>query len=108
MENLIQEVYQKCKDQENLPKDEIKNFVKEIYAPFSDEEISAKISELLTPEDINADVDIIYQTIDGLHEAIPNHKGDWYFSGDYPTPGGNRVVNKSFIYYVEGRNERAY
>ncbi len=107
-EGLIQEVYQKCKEQENLPKDEIKNFVKEIYEPFTAEEISAKISELLTPKDINAEVQIIYQTLEGLHKAIPDHKGDWYFSGDYPTAGGNRVVNKSFIYYVEGKNKRAY
>ena len=107
-ESLIDEVYKKCKEQENLPKKEIKNFVKEIYAPFTAEQISAKISELLTPADINADVQIIYQTLEGLHEAIPGHKGDWYFSGNYPTPGGNRVVNKSFIYYVEGKNQRAY
>jgi len=107
-EGLIDEVYQKCKEQENLPKGEIKNFVKEIYDPFTADEISAKISELLTPADINAEVQIIYQTLEGLHNAIPNHRGDWYFSGDYPTPGGNRVVNKSFIYYVEGKNKRAY
>jgi len=108
MENVIEEVYQKCKQQENLPKDEIKNFVKEIYDPFNAEEISAKISALLTPKDIHADVQILYQSLEGLHQAIPNHKGDWYFSGDYPTAGGNRVVNKSFIYYVEGKNKRAY
>lgn len=107
-DGLIQEVYKKCKDQERLPKGEIKNFVKEIYEPFSAEEISNKISELLTPKDINAEVKIIYQSLEGLHKAIPNHKGDWYFSGNYPTPGGNKVVNKSFIYYVEGKNKRAY
>ena len=105
---LIEDVYNRCKAQEKLPKDQIRNYVKDIYAPFSAAEISAKISELLTPKEINAGVQIIYQTIEGLHEAIPNHKGDWYFTGDYPTPGGNRVVNKSFIYYFEGRNERAY
>ncbi|MAY83139.1 MAG: amidophosphoribosyltransferase [Flavobacteriales bacterium] len=108
MEKVIDDVYQKCKQQENLPKDEIKNFVKEIYEPFTAEEISAKISELLTPEDINAEVQILYQSLEGLHKAIPNHTGDWYFSGNYPTAGGNRVVNKSFIYYVEGKNKRAY
>lgn len=107
-EEVIDQVYQKCKQQEDLPTHEIKNFVKEIYDPFSAEEISAKISELLTPKDIQAKVQIIYQTLEGLHAAIPSHTGDWYFSGNYPTPGGNRVVNKSFIYYVEGRNERAY
>ena len=107
-ESVIKEVYKKCKAQENLPKSQIRNFVKEIYAPFTANEISAKISELLTPKNIQAEVQIIYQTIEGLHAAIPNHKGDWYFTGDYPTHGGNKVVNKSFIYYFEGKNKRAY
>ena len=107
-EKIIKEVYKKCKAQEDLPKTQIRNYVKEIYEPFTAEEISTKISEMLTPKGINAEVQIIYQTIEGLHKAIPNHKGDWYFTGDYPTPGGMKVVNKSFIYYFEGRNERAY
>lgn len=107
-EKLIKEVYKKCKAQEDLPKSQIRNYVKEIYAPFTAEQISAKISQMLTPKGINAEVQIIYQTIEGLHKAIPNHTGDWYFTGDYPTPGGMKVVNKSFIYYFEGRNERAY
>lgn len=107
-EKLIKEVYKRCKAQENLPKNQIRNYVKEIYEPFTAAQISNKISELLTPKDINAEVQIIYQTIEGLHAAIPNHLGDWYFSGDYPTPGGSKVVNKSFIYYYEGRDERAY
>ena len=107
-EKIIKEVYKKCKAQENLPKTQIRNYVKEIYEPFTAEEISSKISELLTPKGIRAEVQIIYQTIEGLHKAIPNHKGDWYFTGNYPTPGGMKVVNKSFIYYFEGRNERAY
>ncbi|MEQ8908363.1 MAG: amidophosphoribosyltransferase [Vicingaceae bacterium] len=107
-EKLIKEVYKKCKAQENLPKSQIKNFVKEIYEPFTAEEISNKISELLTPKGINAEVQIIYQTIEGLHAAIPKHTGDWYFTGNYPTPGGNKVVNRSFIYYFEGKNKRAY
>lgn len=107
-EKLIKEVYERCRAQESLPKAEIKNFVKEIYAPFSPEEISAKISELLTPEGINAEIQIIYQTIEGLHAAVPNNSGDWYFTGNYPTAGGNKVVNRSFINYYEGRNERAY
>lgn len=107
-ESLIKEVYNKCKAQENLPKEQIRNYVKDIYAPFSAAEISAKISALLTPPEINAEVQIIYQTIEGLHAAIPDHKGDWYFTGDYPTPGGNKVVNRSFIYYFEGQNKRAY
>lgn len=105
---VIDEVYRKCKEQEKLPKEEIKNFVKEIYAPFKAEEISAKIAELLTPPSIKAKVEIVYQTIENLHEACPNHLGDWYFTGNYPTPGGNKVVNKAFINFVEGKNERAY
>lgn len=107
-EAIIAKVYKKCKSQENLPKEEIQNYVKEIYAPFSAEEISNKISELLTPEGIKSEVKIIYQTIEGLHAACPNHKGDWYFTGNYPTPGGNRVVNRSFINYMEGKKQRAY
>lgn len=107
-EQLIQDVYKKCKEQAHLPKEEIKNFVKEIYKPFTPQEISDKIAELLTPKTINAKVKIIYQTIENLHEACPKHLGDWYFTGDYPTPGGNKVVNTAFINYVEGKNERAY
>jgi amidophosphoribosyltransferase len=91
-----------------LAKEEILNYVKEIYAPFSDEQISDKIAEMLTTSEINAEVKIVYQTIEGLHEACPNHKGDWYFTGDYPTPGGNKVVNQSFINFIEGSNARAY
>jgi len=105
---IITDVYKRCKAQVNLPKEEIRNYVKEIYAPFTAEEISAKISQLLRPKEVKAEVQVIYQTIEGLHKAIPNHKGDWYFTGDYPTPGGNKVVNKSFINYIEGNNERAY
>ena len=82
--------------------------MKEIFDPFTAEEISAKISELLTPPDMKSEVEIIYQSIEGLHNACPNDKGDWYFTGDYPTPGGNKVVNKAFINYIEGKNERAY
>jgi amidophosphoribosyltransferase len=107
-ENIIEEAYQKCKAQENLPKEEITNNVKEIYAPFTAEEISKKISQLLTPENMKAEVDIVYQSIEGLHEACPEHKGDWYFTGNYPTPGGNQVINRAFIYYVEGIDKRAY
>lgn len=105
---VIDEVYRKCKEQENLPKEEIVNYVKEIYKPFKAEEVSAKIAELLKPEDCNAEVEIIYQTIENLHEACPNDTGDWYFTGNYPTPGGNKVVNTSFINYVEGKDGRAY
>ena len=107
-ENLIDDVYERAKAQEKLPKEKIKNLVKEIYKPFTAEEISDKITELLKPEDVNAEIQIIYQSIEALHNACPNHTGDWYFSGDYPTPGGNKVVNKAFINYVEGKNVRAY
>lgn len=107
-ESIIKEVYDKCKAQENLPKEEMINYVKQIYKPYTADEISAKISELLCPKNINAEVEIIYQSIENLHMACPENLGDWYFTGDYPTPGGNRVVNKSFINFVEGRNERSY
>lgn len=107
-EKVIKDVYKKCKAQEGLPKNEIRNYVKEIYEPFTAVEISKKISELLTPPDVKAEIQIIYQTIEGLHAAVPNHTGDWYFTGNYPTPGGQKVVNKSFINYFEGINERAY
>ena len=108
LEGLIQEVYEKCKAQIHLADDEVQNFVKEIYQPFEAQEISDKIAELLTPPEVNAKVYVLYQTIEDLHLSCPNHPGDWYFTGNYPTPGGNRVVNKSFMYYVEGRTERAY
>lgn len=108
LEQTIDDVYQKCKAQENLPDAEVKNYVKEIYAPFTAEEISDKIAEILTPASVQAKVSVVYQSLEDLHASCPNTPGDWYFSGDYPTAGGNRVVNKSFIYYVEGRKERAY
>jgi len=107
-QKLIDTVYEKCKKQEILHKTEIKNYVKEVYDPFTYDEVSAKISELLTPPGLNCEVEILYQTIEGLHKAVPNHRGDWYFSGNYPTPGGNKVVNRAFINYYEGKNERAY
>jgi amidophosphoribosyltransferase len=107
-EHLLQEVYAKCKAQEKLPKEEVVNYVKELYAPFTDEQISNKIAEILRPDDLKAEVSVIYQTIDGLHEACPDHTGDWYFSGNYPTPGGNKVVNKAFINFMEGISARAY
>jgi len=101
-------VYKKCIAQQDLPKEQIKNYVKEIYAPFTADQISKKITELLTPENMKAEVDIVFQTIEGLHDACPNHKGDWYFTGNYPTYGGNKVVNKALINYFENKNERAY
>ncbi len=107
-ESVIQEVYLKCKAQQNLPKEEVMNYVKGIYSPFTDVEISQKIGEMLRPIDMKADLQLVFQTIEGLHEACPNDKGDWYFTGNYPTPGGNRVVNTSFINFIEGRKERAY
>ena len=107
-ESLIHSVYKKCKDQQNLPKEEMMNYVREIYKPFTAEQISAKIAELLKPEGCNAEVEIIYQSIENLHKACPKDLGDWYFTGNYPTPGGNKVVNSSFINFVEGNNERAY
>ena len=108
MESVIDEVYQKCKAQIGLPKEEVVNYVKGIYDPFTPEEISAKCVELLRPEDMKAEIEIIFQGIEELHQACPNHKGDWYFTGNYPTPGGNKVVNKAFMYYVEGNPNRAY
>ena len=107
-EDLLDELYEKAKAQEGLPKEKIVNPIKEIYAPFTPEQISKKIAELLRPKGINAEVDIIYQSIEGLHNACPNNKGDWYFTGKYPTPGGNKVANKSFINFMEGKNVRAY
>ena len=107
-EYMLTEIYEKAKTQDLLPAEQVINVVKGIYKPFTAEEISLKISKLLTPVGINAGVEIIYQTIEGLHNACPGHKGDWYFTGDYPTPGGNKVVNRAFIYYMEGKNFRAY
>ena len=107
-QETIDAVYKKSKAQENLPDTDVVNFVKEVYAPFTDKEISAKIAEMLTPKNTGAKVSIIYQTVEDLHKACPKNLGDWYFTGDYPTPGGNRVVNKAFINFYEGNNARAY
>lgn len=101
-QDYIDEIYRKCKAQENWPKERVINYVKDIYAPFTDEEISRKIADMLTPEGTQAEVKIVYQTLDNLHKAIPDFPGDWYFSGDYPTPGGTRLLNKAFINYYEG------
>ncbi len=105
---IIRQVYFKCKEQQNQPKEKVINYVKELYAPFTDEQISEKIAQLLRTDDINAEVKIVFQTIDNLHKAIPDHRGDWYFTGNFPTPGGNKVVNTAFINYIEGRKGRAY
>ena len=102
-QHIIDEVYQKSKAQEYLPKENVINYVTELYAPFTDEEISAQIAKMLTPAEVDCPVEIVFQTIDGLHEACPDYKGDWYFTGNYPTPGGNRLINRSFIDYYEGK-----
>jgi amidophosphoribosyltransferase len=107
-EYIINEVYKNAKAQEQKPKEKIVNYVKNIYKPFTAQQISEKISEIVTPHGINSKIEIIYQSIEDLHTAIPNNRGDWYFTGNYPTPGGNKVVNRSFINYIENRNERAY
>ena len=107
-EDVIDTVYNKCKKQITLQKEKMKNYVKEIYDPFSAEQISYKISEIIKPEDTQAEVEIIYQSIEDLHIACPDHTGDWYFTGNYPTPGGNKVVTKAFINYIEGNKIRAY
>ena len=86
-----------------MPKEEVVNYVTDIYKPFTMDEISVQIAKMLTPKDVDCPVELVYQTVEGLHEACPNHKGDWYFTGDYPTPGGNRLVNKAFINYYEGK-----
>lgn len=104
----IKEIYEKCLAQRKSKDKDVVNYVKEFYAPFTAEQISKKIAEILSPEGIKAEVDIIYQTVESLHKACPKNLGDWYFTGDYPTPGGNRVVNRAFINFFEGKNERAY
>jgi amidophosphoribosyltransferase len=107
-ERIINEVYKRVKDSESEPREETVNHVKDIYRPFTPEQISNKIAQMLKTPDIKAEIKIVYQTIENLHKAIPNHLGDWYFTGNYPTPGGNRVVNRSFRNFIEGRNVRAY
>ena len=106
--HVVEEVYQKSKAQENLPDAEVVNYVKEIYVPFTDEEISDKISEMLHPSDVKADLKIIFQTVKNLHQACPDNLGDWYFTGNYPTNGGNRVVNRAFMNFYDGKDARAY
>lgn len=103
---VIDEVYRKCKEQEDRPKELAVNYVKEIYAPFTDGLLSDKIAEMITPEECGCEVKVVYQSIAGLHEACPDHNGDWYFSGDYPTPGGNKLVCRAFINFYEGKDKR--
>lgn len=106
--HLLDEAYQRCKEQEHLPKEQIRNEVAALYEVFSYEEVSNKIADIVTPKGIKPKVEVIYQTIEGLHKACPGNNGDWYFSGNYPTPGGNRVVNRAFMYFMVGKDERAY
>ena len=106
--HIVDDVYKKSKAQEDFKDADVINYVNEIYAPFTNQEISDKIAEMLTPENTNAEVKIIYQTVDNLHKACPKNLGDWYFTGDYPTNGGNRVVNKAFMNFYEGKDARAY
>jgi amidophosphoribosyltransferase len=106
--NIVDEIYAKCKAQVNVADHEQINHVKELYAPFTDEEISDKIATIISDESIKSKVKVIFQSVDDLHIACPKNLGDWYFTGNYPTDGGNRVVNKAFINFVEGNPERAY
>ena len=106
--NVIDEVYQNCLESEKLGNKQVVNYVQQIYKHFTDQQISDRIAKIITPTEIQAEVLVIYQTLDNLHKAIPNHLGDWYFSGNYPTPGGNKVVNRAFMNWMEGKNQRAY
>ncbi len=105
---ILDEIYADCKRQENLAADKVTNAVKRLYEQFTDEEISAQVSRIVKAEHIRADVQVIYQTVDDLHTACPHNLGDWYFTGNYPTPGGNKVANRAFINFMEGVDERAY
>ena len=107
-EDILDSVYNEAIAEADKAPEEMENVVKKIYKPFTPEEISAKISSMLKPEEIKSEVEIVFQSIEGLHEACPDHLGDWYFTGDYPTPGGNKVVNRSFVNFMEGRDVRAY
>src|SRR5690606_13616382 len=108
MDNLLTDVYQQCKDSEAAGTLDDKNLVQSVYEPFSPEEVSKKIAEMLRHEEVNAEVDVIYQSIGGLKDACPNNHGDWYFTGNYPTRGGNRVANKAFMKYMEKSTGRGY
>ena len=105
---ILDSIYKKCKKAIINNVQETENFVKELYKPFSSNQISNKIAELLSKNGLKSELKIIYQSIENLHKSCPSHRGDWYFSGNYPTPGGNRVVNKAFINFYEGKSKRAY
>lgn len=106
MESVMESVYNRCREMETAPDSELENCVKGIYEPFSDREVAEKIAEMLTPPDTGAEVEILFQSLEGLHAAVPDHPGDWYFSGDYPTPGGIRAVNRAYINFYEGNAEK--
>jgi amidophosphoribosyltransferase len=107
-EKCLSDMYDHCKELERLGQLHTENIVRQVYKPFTTQEISDKIAQLITPPDIKTPVQVIYQTIESLHEACPTNTGDWYFTGNYPTPGGNKVVNRAFINYMEGKNVRGY
>ena len=108
LESKLEEVYQKCKASiVNNESDKV-NYVQELYAPFTHQQISDKVAEIIRPVNLKADLEVVFQTVENLHVACPNHKGDWYFTGNYPTPGGNKVVNKAFVNFMEGKLVRAY
>ena len=107
-EQIILDVSKKCKDSASLPKEKVENYVKAIYEPFTDQEVSDQIARIITPVETKAQVKVIYQTLENLHKACPDHLGDWYFSGNFPTPGGNKVVNRAFVNWIEGKNQRGY
>jgi len=107
-ENIIEQVYEKAKAQLALAKEEQVNVVKEIYSSFTAQEVSDKIAQLLKPKELKAELQIIYQSIEGLHSSCPDNLGDWYFTGNYPTPGGNKVANRAFVHFMEGKLIRAY
>jgi amidophosphoribosyltransferase len=107
-QDCLKELYDKCKELQRTGQLHTENVVKHLYKPFSTEDISAKIASLITPKEIDIPVQVIYQTIESLHRACPTNTGDWYFTGNYPTAGGNRVVNKAFINFMEGKNVRGY
>jgi amidophosphoribosyltransferase len=107
-EHLLKECYDACKAQLLLPKEQIKNQVQRLYEEVTEECISKRIAKIVAPADIAIEIEVIYQSVEGLHDACPHHTGDWYFTGNYPTPGGNKVVNRAFINYMDGKDERAY
>jgi amidophosphoribosyltransferase len=108
LEQTLDSIYSNCKSNQDYPLEQVENCVKALYEPFSNEQISAKIAQMLKGESIKAEIEVIFQTIEDLHKACPKNLGDWYFSGDYPTPGGNRVVNRAFMNFYEGKSVRAY